>query len=110
MKPIAHLVTPALLAAAFAGAAHAQLLREPPRGEAVERHLPGEIEPTQWVLDPAAVNAQAGDRIELREVAAERLETVKLVDLVPPIRPPGRAGRGGRSDKFDNFRACPRLC
>ena len=86
MKPIAHLVTPALLAAAFAGAAHAQLLREPPRGEAVERHLPGEIEPTQWVLDPAAVNAQAGDRIELREVAAERLETVKLVDLVPPIR------------------------
>jgi flagellar motor protein MotB len=90
MKPLigsAYRFVPALLAAAFAGAsADAQLLRETPRGEAVERHLPGELEPTLWVLDPAVVRIQAGDRIELVEVEAERLETVKLTNLVPPIR------------------------
>mgnify|MGYP003575921329 CR=1 FL=1 len=78
----------ALIAAAFANAyaADAQLFREPSRGEAVERHLPGEIDPKQWVLDPTLVNTQAGDRFEARYVAAEELETVKLTNLVPPIR------------------------
>jgi flagellar motor protein MotB len=85
-KPIIDRLTPVLLATALASAAQAQLLRETPRGEAVERHLPGEIKPTQWVYDAAAVNAQAGDRIEVREVAAEQLTTVKLSNLVPPIR------------------------
>jgi flagellar motor protein MotB len=79
--PYALLVT--LLASA---GANAQLLREPPRGEAVERHLPGERTLTQWVYDPNVVNTAAGDRIEVREVAAEQLETVKLTNLVPPIR------------------------
>jgi flagellar motor protein MotB len=67
-------------------AAHAQLLREPSRGEAVERHLPGDRTFTQWVHDASLVNTEAGDRFEQREVAAEGLTTVKLTGLVPPIR------------------------
>jgi flagellar motor protein MotB len=82
-KRIAHVV---LVAALASTAAEAQLLREPPRGEAVERHLPGDRTFTQWVHDPNVVNAQAGDRIEVREVAAVELETVKLANLVPPVR------------------------
>jgi flagellar motor protein MotB len=78
--------TLALLAALSAGAVDAQLLREPARGQAVERHLPGDRTLTQWVHDPNAVNTLAGDRFEAREVAAEELETVKLTNLVPPIR------------------------
>ena len=82
-----HWLTPALLAAALASAsADAQLLPEPPRGEAVERHLPGEIKPTQWARDPNQFGTLAGDRFEVREVAAEKLTTVKLTNLVPPIR------------------------
>jgi flagellar motor protein MotB len=78
----------ALVAALSAGAADAQLLREPARGQAVERHLPGDRTLTQWVHDPNAVSTLAGDRFESREVAAEALETVKLTNLVPPIRFP----------------------
>jgi outer membrane protein OmpA-like peptidoglycan-associated protein len=66
--------------------AHAQLLGEPARGSAVERHLPGDRTLTQWVHDPTVVNTMAGDRFEVREVAGEELETVKLTNLVPPIR------------------------
>src|SRR5262245_61998120 len=80
-------MTFALLAALLASAAaNAQLLREPSRGQAVERQLPGDRTFTQWVLDPNVVNTSGGDRMEVREVAAEKLETVKLTNLVPPIR------------------------
>ena len=78
MKPrhaMSHWLAPALLAAALASAsADAQLLPEPPRGEAVERHLPGEIKPTQWARDPNQFGTLAGDRLETREVAAEQLD------------------------------------
>jgi flagellar motor protein MotB len=73
-------------AALTALCAEAQLLRETPRGEAVERHLPGDQTFMQWVHDPELVGSQAGDRFEAREVATEALETVKLTGLVPPIR------------------------
>jgi flagellar motor protein MotB len=76
----------ALLVALASVAAQAQLLREPARGEAVERHLPGDRTFTQWVHDPSLVNTQGGDRFEAQEVAVEDLETVKLTNLVPPIR------------------------
>jgi flagellar motor protein MotB len=65
---------------------HAQFFREPARGEAVERHLPGDLTPTPWVHDPAVLGTEAGDRIEVQEVAAEELNTVKLANVVPPIR------------------------
>jgi flagellar motor protein MotB len=66
--------------------ADAQLLGEPPRGEAVERHLPGDQTLTPWVHDPSLIGTEASDRFETREVAAEELETVKLTNVVPPIR------------------------
>ena len=90
MKPFRRTMTRlpfALLGAVLASAAaDAQLMREPSRGEAVERHLPGDRTFTQWVHDPSLVNTQAGDRFETQEVAEEQLETVKLTSLVPPIR------------------------
>jgi hypothetical protein len=49
MRHVARLV----FAGAVVGATatHAQLLREPARGEAVERHLPGELKLTEWAHD-----------------------------------------------------------
>ncbi len=62
MKPLECMMTRipcALLGALLAStAADAQLLREPSRGEAVERHLPGDRTFTQWVHDPALVNTR----------------------------------------------------
>src|SRR5688572_33120791 len=78
-------MTAGLVGALTCATAAAQLLGEPPRGEATERHIPGEIKPTQWAHDPNLLGTQAGDRFETREVAAEELETVKLTNLVPPI-------------------------
>ncbi len=75
-----------LCCAALASAgAEAQLFRDVPRGEAVERQLSGDRTFTQWVKDPAALGTQGGDRVELREVTAEKLETVKLVNVVPAV-------------------------
>jgi flagellar motor protein MotB/predicted porin len=76
-----------LLGAALTSAlAHGQSLLEEPRGEAVERHLPGDQTFMQWVHDPELIGTEASDRFEVREVAAEKLETVKLTNVVPPIR------------------------
>jgi flagellar motor protein MotB len=61
-------------------------VREAPIGEPVERHLPGDEPFSLWVQDPAVHQAEAGDRIETREVLADAIETVKLTGLVPPIR------------------------
>jgi flagellar motor protein MotB len=61
-------------------------LGEPRRGEAVERHLPGDLDFRQWAHDPELLEAQAGDRLETREVVTEELTTVKLANVVPPVR------------------------
>jgi flagellar motor protein MotB len=82
VRRLAHFLAAAALTSA---AAQAQLLGEAPRGEATERHLPGEIKPTQWAHDPNLLSTENGDRFEVREVAAEELETIKLSNLVPPI-------------------------
>jgi flagellar motor protein MotB len=57
----------------------------PPRGEAVEWHLPGDLDFRQWTQDPQRLAEQAGDRLESREVIAEQIEIVKLANVVPPI-------------------------
>ena len=57
-----------------------------PLGETVERHLPLDTPFRQWVHDPERVTEAAGDRVETREVLADRPETVKLTGVVPPIR------------------------
>ncbi|HEU4617124.1 MAG TPA: OmpA family protein [Gammaproteobacteria bacterium] len=79
------LIGAALGAAGTAASVHAQSLLETPRGEAVERHLPGDRTFTQWAHDPSLLGSDAGDRLETREVPSEDLETVKLTNLVPPI-------------------------
>lgn len=77
---------PLVWAVLVAAGADAQLLRDVPRGEAVERHLPADLTFTPWVHDSALLEQQAGDRFETREVGTETLNTVKLANLVPPIR------------------------
>ena len=56
-------------------------LREP-----VERHLSGDQAFQRWVQDPALLDTERGDRLELRQVAGEEVETVKLRNVIPPIR------------------------
>jgi len=55
-------------------------------GEPVERHLSGDQTFRQWSQDPALLESERGDRLEVRKVAGEKLETVKLKNVVPPIR------------------------
>ena len=55
-------------------------------GEPVERHLSGDQAFTQWSLDPELLESERGDRLEVRQVVGEDLETVKLKNVVPPIR------------------------
>jgi uncharacterized repeat protein (TIGR01451 family) len=55
-------------------------------GQSQERHLPIEPEPTQWTVDPELLETQLTDRLEEREVLAEKVDTIKLKDVVPPIR------------------------
>ena len=57
-----------------------------PIGEAVERHLPGDEQFTQWSMDPDRLAIEAGDRLETREVVTAEVDTVKLDNVVPPIQ------------------------
>jgi uncharacterized repeat protein (TIGR01451 family) len=54
-------------------------------GEAVERHLPADGAFARWAQDPELLETESGDRLEQREVLAEKAETVKLTNVVPPI-------------------------
>src|SRR5215470_3801528 len=67
-------------------AAAAQAVSQSPMGEAVERQLSDNPEPAQWVRDPNLLETQAGDRLEVRPIAEETLETVKLTNVIAPIR------------------------
>src|SRR5688572_11493678 len=55
-------------------------------GESVERHLPPDDPLTPWAHAPKLLESEAGDKLEVRQIAAERFETVKLSNVVPPIR------------------------
>ena len=55
-------------------------------GEAVERHLSGDQTFQQWSQDPDLLDSERGDRLEVRQVVGEEIETVKLKNVVPPIR------------------------
>jgi flagellar motor protein MotB len=74
-----------LCTALLASGAQAQLFHDASRGESVERQLPSDRTFTPWVRDPSVLNTQAGDRVELREVAAVELTTVKLTNVVPAV-------------------------
>jgi flagellar motor protein MotB len=72
-----------LLMTAHAGAAQVD---ETEPGEPVERHLSGDQTIRLWSQDPNRIDREKGDRIEVRLVVDEELETVKLKNVVPPIR------------------------
>jgi flagellar motor protein MotB len=55
-------------------------------GNPAERHLSDERGFREWVHDPALLDIQRGDRLEVQQVEGEQLETVKLRDVIPPIR------------------------
>ncbi len=55
-------------------------------GEQVERHLSSDQTFRQWTQNPELLQNERGDRLEVRKVPAEKLETVKLKNVVPPIR------------------------
>jgi flagellar motor protein MotB len=55
-------------------------------GEPVERQLSDDQTFRQWTQDPASLDTERGDRIEVREVAGKKVETVKLRNVIPPIR------------------------
>jgi flagellar motor protein MotB len=59
---------------------------EAEQGESVERHLPDDQEFRRWALDPALLDSERGDRLEVHQVVGEEVETVKLKNVVPPIR------------------------
>jgi flagellar motor protein MotB len=54
--------------------------------EPVERQLSGDQAFQQWVLDPELLDTDRGDRLEVRPVVGQEVETVKLRNVVPPIR------------------------
>jgi flagellar motor protein MotB len=73
-----------LSAALLTLSAQAQDVVESSRGESTEKQLPDE--PLRsWAHDPNLLQKEAGDRVEMRPVHAERMATVKLTDVVPPI-------------------------
>ncbi len=55
-------------------------------GEQVERHLSDDEGFREWSQDPNQLDSERGDRLEVRQVTGEELETVKLKNVVPPIR------------------------
>ena len=55
-------------------------------GNPAERHLSDERGFQEWAHDPALLDIQRGDRLEVQQVEGEQLETVKLRDVIPPIR------------------------
>jgi flagellar motor protein MotB len=71
-----------VLAAASAGLARAD---EAKPGEQTERHLSTDQTIQAWSKDPKELDSQRGDRVEIRQVEHEKLETVKLKNVVPPI-------------------------
>jgi len=74
------------IGASLSGGLFGQILPEQPLGESLERHFTGDEPLTLWSQDEEFIRTQRGDFMEMREVATEQLETVKLTGLVPPIR------------------------
>ena len=86
MKSHRHLAwVVATLLAAGAHAASAEPETAKP-GEPVERHLSTDQTFRQWTQDPDRLATELGDRLEVRQVPAQKVETVKLKNVVPPIR------------------------
>ncbi|HWJ05790.1 MAG TPA: OmpA family protein, partial [Steroidobacteraceae bacterium] len=55
-------------------------------GEPVERQLSGDQTFREWVQDPELLRTERGDRLEVRQVDGEELQTVKLRNFIPAVR------------------------
>ena len=77
------LVAGALMAVAPAMASDVDVA---PIGEAVEKHLSTDGPVMEWVQDEERFEVEASDTIEMREVIADELETIKIANLVDPVR------------------------
>ena len=55
-------------------------------GQPAERHLSPDQTFLRWSQDPDLLDSERGDRLEVRQVVGEELETVKLKNVVPAIR------------------------
>jgi flagellar motor protein MotB len=64
----------------------AKAAEEAKPGEQVERHLSDDQPFRRWSQDPEQLDSERGDRLEVRKVAREKVETVKMKNVVPPIR------------------------
>lgn len=71
---------------ALAVASPLDVLEPDPLGAPVERQLSLDQAFQQWVLDPALLDTDRGDRLETRQVVGQEVQTVKLRNVVPAIR------------------------
>ncbi len=55
-------------------------------GKQAERHISPDQPLQVWSQDPNRLDGEKGDRLEVRQVPDEKLETVKLKNVVAPIR------------------------
>jgi flagellar motor protein MotB len=81
-----HSLTALLLALSMTAAVGATSVETEDLGESVERHLDAYQGFSEWSQDPALLESERGDRLEVQQVPAEELDTVKLKNVVPPIR------------------------
>ena len=81
-----HRLLPLILVSLMSASAGAAPVDEAKPGEQAERHLSGDQTFRQWSQNPDLLDSERGDRLEVRQVPGEVVETVKLKDVVPPIR------------------------
>jgi flagellar motor protein MotB len=79
-------ITLSMLACLLPALAAADAVGTAPIGNPAERHLSDDQAFREWAHDPALLDVQRGDRLEVQQVEGEEVETVKLRDVIPPIR------------------------
>jgi len=81
-----HQLIPLIVGLLMTASASADSVDTTPLSEPVERQLSGDQPIRIWSQDPGQLDSQRGDRLEVRKVPSEKVETVKLKNVVPPIR------------------------
>ena len=82
-RPLRRLIGVLMMTVSTVAVVAAQVQTTKP-GEPVERQLSTDQTFRQWSQDRD--RADGGDRVEVRQISGEVVETVKLKDVVPPIR------------------------
>jgi flagellar motor protein MotB len=69
----------------MAGTASVAQVDEKDPGAQTERHVSPDQPFQLWSQDPKRLEGERGDRLETRQVTAEKVDTIKLRNVVPPI-------------------------